>query len=96
MSLTNMAIIFNTNKTYLSMAIRRNKGKHYNVYINDLRLEYIITKLKTSPQYLNYKISYLAEECGYSSHTAFIRIFKAKKGFTPSQFIEFIKKGRAD
>ncbi len=51
-------------------------------------------KLKQNPEYLNYKISYLAEECGFSSHTVFSRIFIEKMGIPPSKFIEYLKKER--
>lgn len=90
-SLSNMTSDFNTNSVYLSAVIKNHKGKSFNKYINDLRIEYIIKKLKTSPEYSNYKISYLAEECGFSSHTVFIRIFTEKTGLTPSKFLNFLK-----
>jgi AraC-like DNA-binding protein len=90
-SLSNMASEFNTNSAYLSAVIKKHKNKNFNAYINDLRIDYIIKKLKTSPEYLNYKIAYLAEECGFSSHTVFIRIFTEKTGLTPSKFIDILK-----
>lgn len=90
-SLSNMASDFNTNSAYLSKVIKRHKNTNFNGYINDLRIEYIIKKLKTSPEYLNYKIAYLAQECGFSSHTVFIRIFTEKTGLTPSKFLNFLK-----
>ena len=92
-SLTNMSSDFNTNSTYLSAIIKKHKNINFSGYINDLRIDYIITKLETTPQYLNYKIAYLAEECGFSSHTVFIRVFKEKTGVTPSVFIEILKSG---
>jgi AraC-like DNA-binding protein len=90
-SLSTMASDFSTNASYLSAIIKKYKQTSFNGYINELRLEYIIRKLKTSPEYLNYKIAYLAEECGFSSHTVFIRIFTEKTGLTPSKFIGFLK-----
>ncbi|GAA4161107.1 AraC family transcriptional regulator [Chryseobacterium ginsenosidimutans] len=95
-SLSNMASDFNTNSAYLSAVIKKHKNTNFNGYINDNRLEYIIKKLKTSPEYLNYKIAYLAEECGFSSHTVFIRIFTQKTGLTPSKFINFLKTEKID
>lgn len=90
-SLNNLAGDFNTNTTYLTAVIKKYKQTNFSGYINDLRIEYIIRKLKTSPEYANYKIAYLAEECGFSSHTVFIRIFTEKTGLTPSKFINFLK-----
>ncbi|GAA4161111.1 hypothetical protein GCM10022217_26250 [Chryseobacterium ginsenosidimutans] len=90
-SLSSMASDFTTNAAYLSAVIKKHRDTNFNGYINDLRIEYIIRKLKTTPEYLNYKIAYLAEECGFSSHTVFIRIFTEKTGLTPSKFINFLK-----
>ncbi|NHQ71954.1 helix-turn-helix domain-containing protein, partial [Elizabethkingia miricola] len=49
---------------------------------------YIIDKLYNNPLYREYKISYLAEECGYSSHQVFITAFRKETGMTPSYFIK--------
>ncbi len=43
------------------------------------------------PEYLTYKISYLAEECGFASHTTFTRIFIEKTGISPSKFISYLQ-----
>ncbi|WP_379963118.1 helix-turn-helix domain-containing protein [Epilithonimonas sp. UC225_85] len=96
MSLSNMANIFNTNTTYLSVVIKNHKNLNFNAYINNLRIDYIINKLKTSPRYLNYKISYLAKESGFGSHTVFSRIFKEKTGRTPAEFIDLVRTGGSE
>ncbi|NHQ67331.1 helix-turn-helix transcriptional regulator, partial [Elizabethkingia miricola] len=44
--------------------------------------------LYNNPLYREYKISYLAEECGYSSHQVFITAFRKETGMTPSYFIK--------
>lgn len=41
---------------------------------------------------LNYKLSYLAEMSGFTSHSKFTMAFKNAMGITPSQFIEELKK----
>ena len=48
---------FSTNATYLSKIINVYKGKTFNIYINDLRLDYIIEFLKNSRSevYMNNK-----------------------------------------
>ena len=70
------------------------KGKNFNVYINELRINYIVSKLKTNPMYLNYKVSYLADECGFSSHSSFSTVFKNCTGIKPNVFIQFLMKDR--
>ncbi|PKP14894.1 MAG: hypothetical protein CVU07_12545 [Bacteroidetes bacterium HGW-Bacteroidetes-23] len=47
--------------------------------------------MKSDPNYIHYKISYLAEKCGFSSHSSFATVFKAITGITPATFIELLK-----
>lgn len=63
-----MSNLFNTNPKYLSQIIRESKNQNFNGYINQLRINYISNKLYNIPLYREYKISYLAEECGYALH----------------------------
>lgn len=92
MSLGMLAAQLNTNTKYLSEIINRHKEKNFNSYINELRINYITEKIKTEPAYLNYKVSYLAEECGFSSHSTFTTVFKSVVGVSPITFVEFVKK----
>lgn len=93
MSLGKLAAQLNTNTKYLSEVINRQKEMNFNAYINRLRIDYITTKMKEDPAYLNYKVSYLAEECGYSSHSTFTTVFKSIVGVSPIMFVEFIREG---
>lgn len=81
-----------TNTKYLSEVIHIHKNKNFNNYINELRINYIIDLMTTDRKYLNYKVSYLAETCGYSSHSAFSAVFKSITKLTPKQFVSFLKK----
>ncbi len=86
-SLGMIASELGTNTKYLSGLINSHKQKNFNTYINELRIQYILNKLMDDPTYLNYKISYLAEEAGFSSHNSFIAAFKLYTGDTPTHFI---------
>ncbi|MGG7438598.1 helix-turn-helix domain-containing protein [Chryseobacterium arthrosphaerae] len=79
--------LLSTNPKYLSEVIRNNKSQNFNAYINSLRINYIVHNLYNDPKYREYKISYLAEECGYASSQVFVIAFKKEKGVTPSYFI---------
>ncbi len=92
LTLSGLSVMLETNNKYLSYVINKHKMKDFNNYINELRILYIIKKLESSPEYLNYKISYLAEECGFSSHSKFTDKFKSVAGMSPSSFIGFLKK----
>lgn len=89
-SLSSLASFANTNSVTLSSVINTHKQNNFNDYINGLRIDYIIEKMKNDSKYLNYKISYLAEEAGFSSHSIFTKAFKKRTNITPSQFIELV------
>tara|TARA_R100000479_G_scaffold33554_3_gene14147 strand:- start:246128 stop:247684 length:1557 start_codon:yes stop_codon:yes gene_type:complete len=92
MSLPVLAKQLNTNTKYISEIIHTHKNKNFNTYINELRINHIIQLMKEDKKYLNYKVSYLAEESGFSSHSAFTVVFKSITGITPKQFVSFLKK----
>ena len=91
-NLSSLSVMLETNSKYLSYVINKHKKKDFNSYINELRIYYIIKKLEGTPDYLNYKISYLADECGFSSHSKFAEKFKIVTGMSPSGFIQMLRK----
>jgi AraC-like DNA-binding protein len=90
-SLAVLAGQFETNTKYLSEIINRHYNINFNTYINTLRINYIVEKLKNEPNFCNYKISYLAELCGFSSHSSFATVFKSIIGISPMKFIDLLK-----
>lgn len=93
-SLPFVAAEIETNTKYISYIIKKHKGKDFNEYINDLRINYIVQKLTDDPIYRQYKINTLAEESGFSSHSKFTTVFKATLGVSPSEFIRYLKQNR--
>ncbi len=87
-SLTNK---LNTNQKYVSYIVRKYKNQHFNDYIQNLRIQYIVNQLENNKIMLDYKLSYLADLAGFSSHSKFTIAFKAVMDITPSQFIERLK-----
>lgn len=94
-SLSYVANQFKVNSKYVSQIINFYKEKDFNNYINELRIKYIINKMIDDEAYLNYKIAYLAEEAGFSSHSKFSSVFKQITGTSPSVFIQKRKKEMA-
>ncbi|MCT3760543.1 helix-turn-helix transcriptional regulator [Elizabethkingia anophelis] len=90
-TLSYLSHLFNTNPKYLSKFIKLHRERSFNSYINYLRINYIIQKLCEKPVYREYKISYLAEECGYASPQVFICAFRKETGMTPILFITNLK-----
>ena len=79
------------NQRYLSHVIKTHKNSDFANYVNELRINYIVKKINENPDYLKYKISYLAELCGFSSHTRFTINFKKVTGTTPSVYIAKVR-----
>jgi AraC-like DNA-binding protein len=89
-SLAVLAGQLDSNTKYLSEIINSHYHVNFNTYINKLRINYIIDKLKNDPNFINYKISYLAENCGFASHSSFATVFKSITGISPVKFIELL------
>lgn len=92
LTVASLAVMFKTNPTYLSETIKKHKEKKFNNYLNDLRINYICKQILERPEFLNYKISYLAEEAGFSSHSSFTTVFKNVTGISPSAFLREAEK----
>lgn len=91
MSLPFLAGELNTNTKYLSYVINQHKSSDFKTYVNRLRVNYIVNKLISDEKYRQYKISILADECGFSSHSKFASVFKAVTDFSPSAFIKHLE-----
>ncbi|RSK39850.1 helix-turn-helix domain-containing protein [Mangrovimonas spongiae] len=96
MSLAVLAGQFETNTKYLSEVIHKHYNDNFNTFINKLRVNYIIKQLQKDPNYVNYKISFLAEESGFSSHSSFTTVFKSIVGMSPAKFINLIREERKE
>jgi AraC-like DNA-binding protein len=90
-ALADLASEIGVNTKYLSQVLNSRYGRDFNTYINELRINYIIEKLKTDSDYHLYKLSFLAEECGFSSHSKFSSVFKSVTGLTPTRFMSYLK-----
>ncbi len=87
----NMAKKIGTNTSYLSKVINAHYGKNFNTYINDLRINYAIVRLKNDVFFRAYSIQSIAEEIGYKSADSFTKYFKKDTGLNPSFYIKNIK-----
>ncbi|WP_299433458.1 helix-turn-helix domain-containing protein [uncultured Aquimarina sp.] len=87
-----MAKKVKTNTTYLTKIIHAHKGKNFNEYITDLRIEYALQRLKNDKKFRAFSVKSIAAEVGYKSDDAFAKRFKAKTGLNPSYYIKNIEK----
>lgn len=77
------------NKYYLSHTISNRLHVNFRDYLNEIRLDYAI-QLISSDQTL----TQIWSDAGFESQTNFNRIFRLKKGMTPSQYRNSIIKPR--
>ncbi len=92
LTLPKLALTLKVNTNYLSHVINAYKGKNFNNYINELRINYISKMIYENPEYTTYKISYLAEISGFASHSSFATVFKSVTGISPSSYISMCRK----
>lgn len=70
-------------KNRLAAMIRQLTGTNIPGYINAKRVEMAVTFMKQHP---DYKLTAVAERCGFVSQTTFIRVFRNCLGMTPSEY----------
>jgi AraC-like DNA-binding protein len=92
MNLVKMATLLNTNTKYVTKVIVKHKGTGTIEYINKLKIDYIIEKLKTDSKFRNYTNKALGEEAGFGTTQIFTRTFKTQTGISPTYFIYQIRK----
>ena len=84
----NVAKKIKTNTSYLSKVINSHFQKNFNTYINDLRINYAIVRLKNDSRFRSFSIQSIAEELGYKSADSFTKYFKQDTGLNPSFYIK--------
>ncbi|MBQ0148081.1 MAG: helix-turn-helix domain-containing protein [Flavobacteriaceae bacterium] len=93
-NLNNLAKQFDTNTKYLSEIIKSYKNKNFNQYLNELRINHLLYELENNEKVLNTKVSYLASDMGFSSHSSFSTLFTQYVGKSPSEYIKKLKEAK--
>ncbi len=86
---------FNTNSKYLSKVVNRYKHKSFSTYINDLRIDYSVERLKKDEKFQRYTMAAIAREIGFNTSQAFSKSFFKKNGIHPSYFIKQLEKQKS-
>ena len=92
MTLVKLATILNTNQKYVTKIIAHYRGKKTIEYISDLKIDYILEKLKKDRRYRNYTNKALGDEAGFGSTQIFTKTFKSRTGMSPTWFITELNK----
>ncbi len=81
-----------TNSNYLSKVVNQHKQLSFTNYINKLRVDYMVEKLKQDKQLRKYTIKSLAEEVGFKSAESFSKAFYKFTNLKPSYYIKELSK----
>ena len=81
-SLSEVAKIAHYNPSHFSVVFRREVGETYSKYLNNLKLGYA----KELLLYTDLKLEEICFECGFTSYANFLRTFKEKNGYSPSEY----------
>ncbi len=93
-TVTQMASTFKTNTKYLSKIINVYKEKSFSQYINDLRIEHAVKRLKEDGKFRKYTIKAIARETGFNTSEAFSKSFYSKCGIYPSFFVKKLEENK--
>tara|TARA_R110002049_G_scaffold14886_6_gene61958 strand:+ start:6736 stop:8448 length:1713 start_codon:yes stop_codon:yes gene_type:complete len=91
-TVANLAKKLKTNTTYLSKIINSNYQKSFTNYLNDLRINYVLNRLKEDNLFRKYSIQSIANEVGFKSKESFNAAFKKRTGVLPSILIKELNK----
>jgi AraC-like DNA-binding protein len=86
LTLGDLAARLQTHPNYLSQIINEMEGGNFYDYINALRIQEFIDRVK-DPTHQRFTLVALAFDCGFNSKTTFNRNFKKITGQTPSAYL---------
>lgn len=92
MNLSTLAVLLNTNPKYAATIILKNRGKNSVDYLNELKIDYVVERLRTDPKYRHYSQKAIIDDAGFGSAPSFSRAFKAKTKLTFREFIRELQK----
>lgn len=86
-TISNLSSDVKVNTKYLNYVFKNDLQTDFSTYINTLKIQYILKFLETNVEAKSYKLSFLAELAGFSSHSKFTQIFKQVVGTSPSVYV---------
>ena len=87
-TLVSLAKELGTNSTYLSKIINEEKQCNFANYLNQLKINYAIERLKMDTTFRKYTVKAIAEASGFNNSQSFSSSFYKQTGIYPSYFIK--------
>ncbi|WP_091095793.1 helix-turn-helix domain-containing protein [Paenimyroides marinum] len=91
-TINSLAKDLNTNSKYLSEVINNCKGQNFTNYLNQLRINLVLTELDDNKKLRKLTISAIAEEFGFNNARSFSDAFFKVTGLKPSYYISQLEK----
>ncbi len=85
LTLESLSKLLNTNRTYLSQAIKANTENTFSEFINSYRIDEA-RRMLLDDKFSNLSIEGIALSVGFNSRSTFNKVFKEFTGITPSYF----------
>jgi len=89
-TIEDICVVLNTNRTYLSRAIHAAYQKSFNTLINEMRVR-IARQMLSDKKLDHISLEGIGEMAGYNSRVVFYKNFKKLTGLTPSYYRESVK-----
>ncbi|SHF20458.1 helix-turn-helix domain-containing protein [Dysgonomonas macrotermitis] len=86
-TISQLAIVLNTNVTYISKAIKIKEGVNFNVFINTHRVNKVKNMLQDD-YHNKYTMRHIYTSSGFKHQSTFNKVFKQTEGITPSEYIK--------
>ncbi|PRB06039.1 hypothetical protein CQ046_02360 [Chryseobacterium sp. MYb7] len=86
-SLNQLAEMLNTNRTYLSKALKEKGNTNFNNLLNHYRIKQVLEDFD-SMEHKNYKISSIFQKAGFAYQASFNRVFKQVTGCTATEYLQ--------
>lgn len=87
-TLQKLAKQMKSNAKYLSSVINEEKKTSFSNYLNKLRIDYAVDRLKNDRKFRKYTIKAIALESGFNNSESFSRVFKSQTKLRPSYFVK--------
>lgn len=88
LSLYELSKKLGSNPKYVASIIIHDKGCNHTCYLNNLRIQYVIEKLKNDPHFKKYAIKEIAKDAGFATSNSFANEFRERIGMLPSDYIK--------
>lgn len=91
LSLSDVAVLLETNQTLISKMVNQGFKMNFNDFINDYRTKAVIGLLQKG-KHKNQTLLAISLDCGFNSKTTFNRCFKKSTGKSPKEYIAMLAK----